>query len=194
MCCCCRVHIFLYSHSSYSTHLTVDKIIWRCCCCVFHCSVCACLCSFICVSMRLCVQIFWYSFDDLFIDAIKNSMRLYWNVHEYFWAHICTHTYIFRPFRPLSLSLCYVIVDDMHKYTERSEIKPFELKQTRQGKKVFAQGHLSLPISAKFHLFNGCVSHIFLLCLFVCKRDLSDRYMCVLCLSLFFLFCISFSW
>lgn len=113
------------------------------------------------------MQIFWYSFDDLLIDAIIESMRLYWNVHECFWAHICK--YIF--FLSFSLSLCLLL---MCTYTRnKKQTIWIEADKTGAKTKKFAQGHISLPISVKFRLFNGCVSFCF--CFFFCKCDLSDR-------------------
>lgn len=109
------------------------------------------------------------------------SVRLYWSVHECFWAHYLQTLFLFQ-----ILSCAYI---KSHLNRSRQDI----------ANKKFAQGHIHLPILAKFRLFNGCVT-FFLLCFrFARTRSVwSCAFFCVccVCFSLFlaiaFGFCFSF--
>lgn len=127
---------FFNSHSS--THLTVDKIISDG---VYN-------------SRFVCVQILWYSFDDLFIDAIILSATLLKCPWMFFGRIICKLYFFFAN------SLAYI------------DKKLFESKQTRHCKKKKLHKDTHICQFWPSFVYLMAASHSFLcanaICLIVC--------------------------
>lgn len=123
------------------------------------------ICICVSVFVFLCVQIFlifirWFVHwrNQTLCDSIEMSMNIFGRI----FANIF---YLFFSF------IVWFIVD-MHKYTEPKK-RPFELKQTKQGKKHFAQGHIVCQFRPNFiyltsHIFFSVYLFANAICLIVC--------------------------
>lgn len=121
--------------------------------------------------MRLCVANFlifirWFVHwrNQTLCDSIEMSMNIF--------GRIFAHRH--RPSLFLSFSVPFDCWWYAQIHSTQRKNKTIWIEADKPGEKSFAQGHLSLPILAKFHLFNGCVSHIFLTSsLFICLQTRS---------------------